>query len=298
MDTLLWGLGGGLLAVWGAGAVWRARRRAEAERAVAHSLLACRALLVLVAAFQQHRGMSSALLSGDGSFGGPLARKAREIDNVLPELKSVAEAESDAPHPCLTVNDLALFGHRWGRLRETLSSLSVEQSIAQHSALIAQLLQWLAALGEARVEPLFDERSARDVVRNYVSRLPALTECLGQARALGLSVAARGGCSAVARVRLMFLVARAENLLAQASNGVSRGRCADEAEAAVQAMAQMVKTRLLARAAVGVSVQEVFEVASRAVDGVFAWANETGDQLTQARQSSPGNGAATTAWAA
>ncbi|KAA3654219.1 MAG: hypothetical protein DWQ11_05440 [Proteobacteria bacterium] len=287
MDTLIWASAGLLAAFLGAGLWLRRRRRAGAERALAHSLAACRALLGLIAAFQQHRGMSSALLAGDRSFASPLAGKAREIDAVLPALTAVADAEADTPHPCLTLNDLALFRHRWGRLCETLPGLSVEQSIAQHSALIAQLLQWLAALGEARLEPLFDGRRARDTARNYASRLPALTECLGQARALGLSVAARGGCSAVARVRLMFLVARAENLLAQASSRAAPGRRADDAAAAVQAMAQMVKTRLLARSGVGVPAQVVFEVASRAVDAVFAWADEAGEQVSQARHASP-----------
>lgn len=296
MAALVWSLGGLLAAVFGAGLWLRRQRQAGAERAVAHSLAGCRALLALIAAFQQHRGMSSALLSGDRSFIAPLAGKAREIDNLLPELKPLAALESDAPHPCLTVNDLALFEHRWGRLREALGSLSVEQSMAQHSGLIAQLLQWLAALGEARLEPLFDDRRARDAVRNYASRLPALTECLGQARALGLSVAARGGCSAVVRVRLMFLIARAEHLLAQASNGASAGRCAEDASAAVQAMAQMVKGRLLLRSGVDVPVQAVFEVASRAIDSVFAWAGEAGEPLHRARPASPGR--AVQAWAA
>lgn len=296
MDGLIWALGGALGAMGWAGVVVRRRRRADAERTAARSLAACRELLVLIARLQQHRGMSSALLAGDRSFTAARMGKARDIDAVLPALRAAAQAESGMAHPCLTVNEFAVFEHRWGVLRDALASLSVEQSIAQHSALIAQLLQWLAALGEARVEPLFGEHGARDAARNYASRLPALTECLGQARALGLSIAARGGCSAVARVRLMFLIARAEHLLAQAAKGAVRGRCADEAAAAVQAMAQMVNTRLLLRTGVDVPAQVVFEVASGAVDSVFAWASDTGAQLNRARQSPSAAGA--TVWAA
>jgi hypothetical protein len=160
----------------------------------------------------------------------PAGCKGGEIEIVIPELRDVARTEGSKPHPCFTLNELGLFQFNWVTLREKLPTLSVEQSIAQHSFLIDQLLNWLAAIGESRVETLVDERAGRALVRNYTIRLPALTECLGQARALGMSVATRRGCSAVTRVRLMFLVARAEALLNQALEAVGmaskpRKRC-------------------------------------------------------------------------
>ncbi|WP_265949735.1 nitrate- and nitrite sensing domain-containing protein [Dechloromonas sp. A34] len=257
------------------------RRRAwvDAGRSLETSLTGCRSLLALIGHFQQHRGMSSAWLSGDQSFGGKLESKAREIDDLFQALRPVARGESGKPHPCLTPNDLALFQRRWEELREKLAGLSVEQSIAQHSFLIDQLLQWLAALGEARLEPLVGNRCARGMVRNYASRLPALTECLGQARAVGMSVATRQACSAVARVRLMFLVARAEALLKQAAEGALRGAKAESATLAVHQMARLVRTRMLVSSGINVSVQEYFDVASLAVDAVFGLIAEHGRQL-------------------
>lgn len=257
------------------------RRRAwvDAGRSLEDSLAGCRSLLALTAHFQQHRGMSSAWLSGDKSFGGKLESKAREIDALFQALRPVARSESAKPHPCLTPNDLALFQRRWAELREKLAGLSVEQSIAQHSFLIEQLLQWLAALGEARLEPLVGDRGARGMVRNYAIRLPALTECLGQARAVGMSVATRQACSAVARVRLMFLVARAEALLKQAAEGELRGAKAESATLAVQQMARLVRTRMLVSSGINVTVQEYFEVATLAVDAVFGLIAEHGRQL-------------------
>lgn len=254
------------------------RRRAwvDAGRSLETSLAGCRSLLALIAHFQQHRGMSSAWLSGDQSFGSKLNGKAREIETLFQSLRAVARSESGKPHPCLTPNDLSLFRHRWEALREKLAGLSVEQSIAQHSFLIEQLLQWLAALGEARLEPLVADRA---MVRNYASRLPALTECLGQARAVGMSVATHKACSAVARVRLMFLIARAEALLSQAAEGEMRSAQAESAALAVQQIARLVRTRMLVSSGINVTVQEYFEVATRAVDAVFASIAENGKQL-------------------
>lgn len=259
--------------------IYRRRRWADAANALNNTLAACRSLLALVGNFQQHRGMSSALLSGDQGFKARLDAKGYEIERLIPSLRDVAKAESERAHPCLTLNDLSLFQYNWGQLREKLSGLSVEQSIAQHSFLIDQLLQWLAALGESRVELLLADRCARGLVRNYACRLPALTECLGQARALGTSVAARRGCSAVARVRLMFLVARAEALLSQANEVGGRGPKAAKAVLAVQEMARVIRTRMLLSSGISVAAQEYFQIATIAVDSVFAWIGESGDEL-------------------
>ncbi|MBP5986470.1 MAG: nitrate- and nitrite sensing domain-containing protein [Azonexus sp.] len=261
--------------------VHRRRNWINAEKSLDKTLAACRSLLALVGNFQQHRGMSSALLSGDQGFKARLDAKGYEIERLIPSLREVARDESLRAHPCLTLNDLALFQFNWGQLREKLVGLSVEQSIAQHSFLIDQLLHWLAALGESRVELLLADSGARGLVRNYASRLPALTECLGQARALGTSVAARRGCSAVARVRLMFLVARAEALLSQASEVGGRGPKAEKAALAVQEMARVIRTRMLLSSGISVAAQQYFEVATVAVDSVFAWIGESGDELVR-----------------
>lgn len=267
--------------------LYRHSRWEYADKSLDKTLNACRSLLALVGHFQQHRGMSSALLSGDQQFRARLDGKGREIEGLIPSLREVAREESSRAHPCLTQNDLSMFQFQWGQLREKLTGLSVEQSIAQHSFLIDQLLQWLSALGESRVEVLLDDRCARGLVRNYASRLPALTECLGQARALGTSVAARRGCSAVARVRLMFLVARAEALLNQANDVGRRGPKAEKAALAVQEMARVIRTRMLLSSGISVAAQEYFDIATTAVDSVFAWINESGSELVAA-----GNGKA------
>lgn len=261
---------------------YRRRRWKYADKSVDKALQACRSLLALVAHFQQHRGMSSALLAGDQAFRTRLDGKALEIEALIPSLREVAREEGSRVSPCLTHNDLSLFQFHWGALREKLNGLSVEQSIAQHSFLVDQLLQWLAVLGESRLEVLLADRCARGLVRNYASRLPALTECLGQARALGTSVAAQRGCSAVARVRLMFLVARAEALLNQANEVGRRGAKADKAALAIQEMARAIRTRMLLSSGISVAAQEYFDIATAAVDSVFSWIHESGAELVAA----------------
>lgn len=257
----------------------RHRVRFQNAQVSERTLAGCAALLQMISGMQQHRGISSAWLAGDASFKPRLDAKAAEIEKLFPLLREVARCETAMAHPCLTLNDFSLFHFNWQSLREKLGGLSVEQSIAQHSFFVDQLLQWLSALGEARLEGSFTDPAYRGLVRNYVGRLPALTECLGQARALGMSVAARRGCSAVSRVRLMFLVARAESLLRQAGEVAGQGREGMEAASAVQQLARLIRTQMLQSSGITLDAQDYFSVATAAIDLVFAWITASGKQL-------------------
>lgn len=255
------------------------RRRAGALNEAQTAFKACDRLLELLGHLQQHRGMSSAWLSGEAAFLGRMQHKRQAIDVLFPALAAAALHESAAPRPCLTRNDLALFRFKWHALVDKLGELTVEQSIAQHSQLIACVLAWLADLGEARIELPASGRVPPGRVRNYAARLPALSECLGQARAIGSSVAARHGCAPVARVRLMFLIARAESLLSQALAAGDDGLAGDRAKSAVEEMARTIRLGMLASAGVAVSADAYFAVATRAIDAVFAWGRLCGGQL-------------------
>ncbi|WP_027458349.1 nitrate- and nitrite sensing domain-containing protein [Dechloromonas agitata] len=261
----------------------RQDRRRLASLSHRESLAACRALLVLIAGIQQHRGLSSAWLAGDSSFRTRLMALENDIAQRLPELQTAIRDEARQPSPCLTANELALFGHRWRSLCERLGDLTIEQSVAQHTMMIEMLLKWLQAFGEARIEPLVPE-AGRPLVRDCLVRLPAITECLGQARALGMSIATRHGCPAVARVRLMFLVARAESLLKQVTD---LGERSTTANAAIQHMARIIRTQMLQASGITISPQAFFSLSTAAIDAVFAWIGDSVDTLTHSTPQEP-----------
>lgn len=258
-----------------------ARRRQAGNNHVAQArraIDACACLLKLIGHIQQHRGMSSAFIGGDRSFEPRLFTKRGEIEPLLRQLHDVAKHENDARHPCFTLNDYSLLKHRWEALLEGYGNLTVERSITMHSQIIAILINWLDAVGEARIELPMGEALPRGIVRNYAHRLPLLTECLGQARATGSGVAVKGTCSAVARVRLMFLVSRAESLIEQACAVDERGAVV---AAAVKELAQMTRARMLNGQQVSVTAEQYFSEATRAIDAVFGWIKQSGDIIDQ-----------------
>ena len=272
-----------LLSLLIVGGLWWWQRRQRALYARTHlqeTLASSRHLLALAAHLQQHRGMSSAWLSGDASFEPRLLEKRRQIDAVFPLLMTSARIESQQPYPCLTVNDVALFRFRWQNLLEGLPRMAPETSMSQHGFMVAQVLEWLSALGEARIEPLGGQHLSLGMIRNYAHRLPALTECLGQARAIGSSVAARHACTPVARVRLMFLISRSEALLEQAAAAHKQGDATLKTRLAVQEMARTVRTSMLLSHGVVVSPEDYFAIATRAIDAVYAWIGGCSEEIS------------------
>lgn len=261
-------------------AVWWVRRRGRLEgnqAATAQAAIAaCNTLLELASHIQQHRGMSTAWLAGDPSFERRLSSKRSEVEPLIAKLQQVALEENASSYPCFTPNDVTLWKHRWGMLVNELGTYTVEKSIATHSNLVAMLLNWLDAIGEARIALPMGDLLPEGAVRNFSHRLPQLTETLGQARATGSGVAAQGKCPAVARVRLMFLVSRAESLIDQACAVDRRGEVAAQK---VKSLALTIRTHMLGSQEVGVSAEEYFAEATRAIDAIFAWVRECGQML-------------------
>lgn len=257
--------------------IWRKLRRLPAgkpERAM-EALSSAADLVALVVQVQQHRGMSGAWLAGEKGFATRLPDKQRTVDALFANILTDAPSEEAERCPCFVSNDIRLLRHQWRQMVDELSGYTPEKSFQAHSRIVSTLLDWLSALGEARIEQPLGTRLPEAAARNFAHRLPVLAECLGQSRALGSAVAAKQFCPPVSRVRLLFLVSRAESLLAmaldsEATLGSGRGVRA-EAQRAVQTFVVTLRERVLETPTVTLSADDCFTLATRAVDGVFAW---------------------------
>lgn len=264
----------------GAGLLWLAMpRRAPLHAGPAEALQVSRLFLELLRHMQQHRGMSSAWLAGDRSFAARIETRRDEIERVLAQLARALEAEQRRPCPNPDRASYDAFRRHWQELAAGLAQCSAEQSIARHGTLIATLLDWLSAYGEVRLGA-----GSLAQARNVTHRLPALTEALGQARAIGSSVAARGACSPVPRVRLTFLAARAEALVEQAGATACEGRvrqAREEARASIAQMTRMIRADLLKSAGMDVPADTWFALATRSIDAVFGWIDACAEDIAR-----------------
>lgn len=290
MDSMMVGIGavallGGLLWGW-----YRRRWQAGLRPQRARAGLDCAGELVaLVAEVQQHRGMSGAWLAGDQGFAGRLPAKQQAVARGFQALLAHGEREQRERYCCFGRDQVAALQRQWQALVQGLAASTPEQNFQAHCRLVSVLLEWLAAVAEARIEQPQVLTGAGDSERNFGHRLPALAECLGQARALGSSVAARRYCPPVARVRLLFLTGRAESLLAQAMAGDGRGAEVNAARQAVHVFVSALRGRLLAADAAGMSAVDCFNLGTAAVDAVFRWLEQERLRLDGALgQAAPG----------
>lgn len=262
---------------------YRHQARAAAQTALQDSLK----LLELMGHLQQHRGMSSTWRSGDARFESRMLHKRQEIEQLLPWLKELARREESYRVPCFSHHELALFQFNWTHLCRELASLSVEEGIGIHGQLVEKVQGWLAAVGESRIEPACLNASMANQARNLTARLPALTEILGQSRAIGSGVAAQGNCSAVARVRLLFLSNRAQSLLERTRGALAGSGATSGTGKTVQQLLQSIRTDLLSGQP-GISADQYFALATRAIDEVYGDIRQLGRQIDQALLQSGG----------
>ena len=145
---------------------------------------------------QQHRGMASACLGGDRSFGPRLEQKQAGIERDMAELDVAAPNVSRA-QGLMTVPRWEDIRSDWQALRREVLTLTSAESFRRHSMLIRAVLY---SMGDVAERSQIGGTCAADavLVNALWSKLPVAAEGLGQARAIGSSVAAQGYCSGVA----------------------------------------------------------------------------------------------------
>ena len=271
-------LGGVLLLASAVVVVLRHRRWLRKRHVI--GLRWCGLLLELVLRMQQHRGMASAMLAGDGSFRTPLRHKREEIERLFLAVQALP-ADIDRSVTDIASRELPELRKNWTGLCAQLDSLTPFTSMTRHTALIGTLLFALRNIGEICLSGRIARHDARleMVVPVFVDRLPALSEALGQIRALGSGVAAAGSASAEDRVRLSYLIHRINELVGRSESALAHAGLLKMAESAsgfehsrarVGQLLDMVCRDLLEAREVQVSPQTYFACASTAIDSVFA----------------------------
>ncbi|MBL8447482.1 MAG: nitrate- and nitrite sensing domain-containing protein [Zoogloeaceae bacterium] len=261
---------------------WRGQESDRSGRMVDAAMTVSPLLLGWIRLAQQHRGLSSAWLSGNAGFVSVIMEKRREITCLQPQILAALVARSVALDSVLPRVEGDQLFQRWEQLVHGLESKSVEQSLVLHTFLIGDVCGWLERLGSECVLPVLNDEYQRRTARNYFQHLPELSECLGQARAIGSAVATREGCSPMERVRLVRLVAHAEALMERLRQGDANSEAGRIAIRCAGELFSEIRSRMLMRTGVRVTAQAYFQLATQAIDAVFEWIDTCGGQLSLA----------------
>jgi len=171
----------------------------------------------LIGNTQQHRGMMAGLLSGDPSFASKTEAKRKEIEQAAAQVDAIDKRygqELGTSAQWKSIKD------EWQSLRSRLQGITPKESLTAHTALIGHMLDLLIQIADSSnitLDPNIDSYYIADAL---VNRLTAMSETLGQARAVGSAAAAHGSASINERVRLAVLQNDIRSALAAVAHGV------------------------------------------------------------------------------
>ena len=226
---------------------------------------------------QQHRGMMAALLGGDEG-----ARpRAREIASRADQaLDTLAGVDRELGASLQTGNRVEGIRQTWERIRSDAERMTADESLERHTTMIADLLgliRHVADTSAITLDPQLDSYYLGDALSN---RLPALTETMGQARAVGSGIAAAGSYDAV--LRLAVLVSNMDSINDNLNSGLGAAFSAnpdlasrlntrvEENALAVEGFARILREELLEADMIRIEAQEVFDAATHSIATTFA----------------------------
>ncbi|MBS3996411.1 MAG: nitrate- and nitrite sensing domain-containing protein [Hydrogenophaga sp.] len=175
----------------------------RSARQEASGLTPASEVLQLLRLSQQHRGMSAGFLGGNEGMKAPREAKRAEVDAAWERVLAALQTLGSRP-----ISERAnALQSEWRVVADAVGSRSVDgpQSFARHTALIAQQLDLLEGVADASTMTLDPVAETYFMIQATLSYLPQLTESLGQARAQGALVLARGEATTEQRARLSAL---------------------------------------------------------------------------------------------
>ncbi|MEW6646678.1 MAG: methyl-accepting chemotaxis protein [Pseudomonadota bacterium] len=247
-----------------------------------------------IADIQQHRGMSAAFLNGDTSFRERMAQRQAAIDAHFATLRSVDGRLGSA---LKSGDKLATLERQWNTLKGEVTTYTPPQSFERHTALIEGLREYITYLADTSnliLDPELDSYYLMDLM---VARLPALTEGMGQSRAIGSGVAARHEFTPQSWAQLAIRVDRireAEKAMAYnldtalRENPALSSKLQAPGAAATKTVANYARliNGMLEKDQVTVTAAEIFEQSTAAINDVFGLFDiivPTLDELLQRR---------------
>jgi len=151
---------------------------------------------------QQHRGMTAAYLNGASEFKSRIMSKRQDVDKHLRALEAI-DREKGAELG--TGGTVANAVQQWENIKANSLNMKTAEAIKAHSKMIADLMALMVEVADnsqITLDPVLDSYYMGAAL---VITLPNMIENMGQARAVGSSVAAKGTHSGRTFTRLSVL---------------------------------------------------------------------------------------------
>ena len=272
---------GALPTVMAVRADWRAWQTASLE---ARGIAPVGAALKLLQLTQQHRGLSANYLGGNESVKEQRAKRQADVDAAFAGLATALEPlgmkDLTAAAAALASDWKALAGEVAGR------SIAGPQSFARHSALIAKQLELIENINDGAGLSLDPHPDLYHLIQGALVHLPRLTETLGQARAQGSLILAKGEAGAEQRSRMAALADLSRSHEAQARRSLGKaiaerealrtalGAQASAAWAAAATAFALVDKEVIQAESLSMASNEFFGAMTKQIDAQFAFIDD------------------------
>jgi methyl-accepting chemotaxis protein len=242
------------------------------------------ALLKLIQLTQQHRGLSSTLLAGNGGVKADREKKQADVEQALAAATDAVAAIAQATTRPELVGRAQRIRQDWQALAAAVGGAGVDvpASFARHTELINVQFDLLSAVVDASGLARDPDRAADNLIYATLEHLPRLTEALGQSRARGTPALTKHEISAEQRASLAALVGSAQLSLRRAKESVARSIEADpslrerldkplaDAAAAANAGIALVEQQLVRSETLTYPAMQYWAETTQAIDAQFA----------------------------
>ena len=237
-------------------------------------------MLKLVRLTQEHRGMSFAILSGDGSKQADRADRQKAIDAQY----GVLEAQTQSLGQTGVHSQVQKLRTDWQDLAQQVSgtALSAPESLQRHTRLVQQLLELVEDEAAVSGMALDADAASYYLITAVLHDLPRMTEQLGLVRARGVGLLAKGAQDPDSAAALLPLLEAAQVSARDLERSLAKAR--DGNPAATLALEVPMRQAQEAHAQVRQLAESVVKGASQAANQMAMTPAEYDDQMTSAIQ--------------
>lgn len=240
------------------------RKKQQAKLSALELLLELRSLISFT---QKHRGMCASYAQGTHSALAEIKKIRHTIEPIISSLKQQNIIR-------LQERWLGYIDH-WGRLSRHATQLTLEDSFEQHTSLIANLLYLFEDIAE-------QQEFNKDTIKGCPNidllwqALPFASEYIGQSRAIGVAIAAKGVSTQVDKVKLGYLETKISQLSQTVFNQLQVNQFTQSeqiqmlstAKDLCKSFTQLMREDLIEVTTVTISSANYFEAASLAMDSI------------------------------
>ncbi|WP_369643749.1 methyl-accepting chemotaxis protein [Acidovorax sp. A79] len=273
----------------------------DALRAIGHARQEARgvppaqALTRVVQLVQVHRGLSAGMFGGDESLA---TRRPAARDAVEKALADAAAHFAAAQVPAQQMAAWTDAQQAWRTLEQAVAarSIGLAQSTAQHTQLIAALLQLTESLVHAYGLQVDPEARTHALIQASLVQAPQLGENLGMLRAQGAGALGRGELSPQGKGQLLVLQQRVAELQADTFRGLGRalqgnaqfkqalGSGVQAIQGQIQQSLQLAEREVMNAGELKFASKDYFDAFTRTIDALNTLNAQSLSSLDQALQ--------------